>query len=115
MYRCMADCEETESKTREIPRCQAQCAENFVTPARKIIEAEVDRVNNMINFELDECIQTARGTIYADNFKEGIFSTASELTPAGKVTNKLSTSISLKMAERSEAKKREEKLLVKIS
>ncbi|CBY09254.1 unnamed protein product [Oikopleura dioica] len=70
MYRCMADCEETESNVREIPRCQAQCAENFVTPARKIIETEVDRVNNMINFELDECIQTARGTVYADSFKE---------------------------------------------
>ncbi len=73
MYRCMADCEETESNVREIPRCQAQCAENFVTPARKIIETEVDRVNNMINFELDECIQTARGTVYADSFKEGTF------------------------------------------
>ena len=69
----MADCEETESAIRKIPRCQAQCAENFVTPARKIIEAEVDRVNNMINFELDECIQTARDTVYADSFKEGTF------------------------------------------
>ena len=67
----MADCEETESRVREIPRCQAECSEKFVTPARRIIEAEVDRVNNMINFELDECIQTARSTIYSDSFKEG--------------------------------------------
>ena len=73
MYNCMADCEENNDlvKREEVRDCLNICANTYVTPKREILDTEIEKIKNLMNSELDKCIETASIKIQRENYKAG--------------------------------------------
>ena len=69
----MADCEDNKKlvKMEEVRDCLNFCANKYVTPRREILENEVTKIKDMMNRELDKCIETASAKVQRDDYTPG--------------------------------------------
>ena len=80
MYRCMADCEENSSliSRDDIRNCLNDCSNTLLTPKRAIVETEVNRLTNMMNRELDTCMDRSMLTMHHESYKPGKITASNE-------------------------------------
>jgi hypothetical protein len=68
----MATCEENMNLTtrKEIKTCLNTCTNTFLTPKRNIVQEEVQRFDQLMNAELDDCFDKGLATLNHPKYLE---------------------------------------------